>query len=887
MRTSGSIALALSALVTAALTAAPALAAQRSSIPRPPVLPSGARPSAALMRMMRDRLARGLIVPQKFIDRWGLDLEEAGDVTEAAYGRIGRTVARADRVATLALGADRLVNDRSGDTVCPECGNRPWAQAETSVATWGDLVLVGWNDSGGFCPPFPAVQGYGYSTDGGATWVDGGEVPTPVAGARWRGDPVHTVNRTTGDFYIVGLFEDPTNVDDSPQSGLALARGHFSGGTFVIDHNAVILTAGGTPADPNFLDKEWVAVDPGSGNVYVAYTNFKNVGTTGGLPQIELIRSTTAGVGWSAPIQINAPATNGSVQGVRVAVGPAGEVYVVWYEYDGPNYPRSHLRVRRSDDLGVSFGPERTVADFFENGESGAPGFRRGFGIPFPSAAVDMSAGSHRGRVYVTWDETVNTFDAPGPFLGAVPEVETNDTFAGATPFSLGQAPSGTLSDAGDLDIYRFTGTRGQTIHFFTYSNSTGAILRLRLVSDANLTSFENLRFLAHSSWAYPAFGFTLPYTGTYYLYMTYVSGPEPVDYAIATYTDTPTAGDRARDQRDRFVSWSDDGTTWSTPVRLNDDDPWYDGVFPEIAVDDRGIAHCYWHDFRDDAFGAESYEYMTSSGDGGVTWGPNQRLSDEKSFWSAFACGTANQGDYQGITAGGQAVYPCWADSRLGDPDVFMEKSVFSTTRVCPPGQSVAGGSLPMLTFRVTNTGTGAGQFGWNVEDDNGWVQGATPGVTGSVSLAPGSFQDVLVQLAITGSCSPATDQVRFVTSDAHIPGWKETCATTLTCTAPTTAVAGSGAAALTLFPPRPNPTRGPVRLGFTLAEGGTAEVGIFGAGGRRIRALARGPHDAGPHDIVWDGRDEYGRLVPAGLYYVRLRTQGQSLQKPVSVAR
>ena len=55
---------------------------------------------------------------------------------------------------------------------------------------------------------------------------------------------------------------------------------------------------------------------------------------------------------------MNQPAALNLVQGSRPAIGPGGEVYVVWYEY---GQPQSHLRVRRSDDGGQTFGPELRV----------------------------------------------------------------------------------------------------------------------------------------------------------------------------------------------------------------------------------------------------------------------------------------------------------------------------------------------------------------------------------------------------------------------------------------------------------------------------------------------------------------------------------------------
>src|SRR5207244_10016221 len=124
------------------------------------------------------------------------------------------------------------------------------------------------------------------STDGGMTWVDRGDPPALPTGGRYRGDPVHAVNKRTGDFYIAGLYEGGTL-----GSGLALARGHFSGGAFLIDDNREIAVG-----DTNFFDKDWLAVDSLSGNLYVTYTNF--VG--GAVSQIELIRSRDNGLSWDS-----------------------------------------------------------------------------------------------------------------------------------------------------------------------------------------------------------------------------------------------------------------------------------------------------------------------------------------------------------------------------------------------------------------------------------------------------------------------------------------------------------------------------------------------------------------------------------------------------------
>jgi len=49
----------------------------------------------------------------------------------------------------------------------------------------------------------------------------------------------------------------------------------------------------------------------------------------------------------------------------------------------------------------------------------------------------------------------------------------------------------------------------------------------------------------------------------------------------------------------------------------------------------------------------------------------------------------------------------------------------------------------------------------------------------------------------------------------------------------------------------------------------------------GRRVRTLASGASGAGPHDLVWDARDESGHRAPAGLYWTRLTAAGVTTKK------
>src|SRR5262249_21777123 len=48
-------------------------------------------------------------------------------------------------------------------------------QSETAIAAFGDHIVVAWNDSHGFTAG-NTVSSFAYSTDGGATFTDGGNV---------------------------------------------------------------------------------------------------------------------------------------------------------------------------------------------------------------------------------------------------------------------------------------------------------------------------------------------------------------------------------------------------------------------------------------------------------------------------------------------------------------------------------------------------------------------------------------------------------------------------------------------------------------------------------------------------------------------------------------
>lgn len=74
-----------------------------------------------------------------------------------------------------------------------------------------------------------------------------------------------------------------------------------------------------------------------------------------------------------------------------------------------------------------------------------------------------------------------------------------------------------------------------------------------------------------------------------------------------------------------------------------------------------------------------------------------------------------------------------------------------------------------------------------------------------------------------------------------------------------------------------RPNPSRPGAAVELRIPERGVVEVSVYDVAGRRVRSLFEGMRDAGAHELSWDGRDDSGRAVAAGAYFVELRIDGQ----------
>jgi hypothetical protein len=133
-------------------------------------------------------------------------------------------------------------------------------------------------------------------------------------------------------------------------------------------------------------------------------------------------------------------------------------------------------------------------------------------------------------------------------------------------------------------------------------------------------------------------------------------------------------------------------------------------------------------------------------------------------------------------------------------------------------------------------------------------------------------------------GGAPGATDTILVVAADEEL-------ADSLVWTIYNDASAGAGNDVASLR--APTLTAGPTPFGpsleilVALPEAGRAELSVYDLSGRRIATLADEERGAGPFVRTWNGRNDSGAEVAAGVYFVRLATRDHEISRKVILMR
>ncbi len=264
------------------------------------------------------------------------------------------------------------VNDPSLDHIQTFGGTRPFEfsiQSETSIAAFGDHILIGYNSAsdspvvqigGGLFFDHIHFSAFSVSHDGGRTWTSGFVPPVPGSPVT-AGDPSVGVNRR-GNFFYASLGTDAAGA-----FGLIVNKFTNRGRTVA---PAVVA------ALDNGADKDWLAVgrDPFNkkqDNVYLAWTSFQAASS-----QLRFTKSTDGGATWSPQKILFAPVDTGGVMSAfiqfanPVVDADTGRLYIPFLHFS--NIDADFIKVLVSDDAGETF-------RFLEFNVPGAPDV---FGFP-------------------------------------------------------------------------------------------------------------------------------------------------------------------------------------------------------------------------------------------------------------------------------------------------------------------------------------------------------------------------------------------------------------------------------------------------------------------------------------------------------------------------
>ena len=214
-----------------------------------------------------------------------------------------------------------------------------------------------------------------------------------------------------------------------------------------------------------------------------------------------------------------------------------------------------------------------------------------------------------------------------------------------------------------------------------------------------------------------------------------------------------------------------------------------------------------------------------------------------------------------QGVPGGG-----------IGDSDIDNGR-----TTLISPALNLASMSDPVIGYWrwfYTRDADGSDWFAVEISNNNGssWVPIET--------MTTGAATWVECAVRVLDYVTPSTQvKIRFIAADLAPGGIVEAAVDDLVTYEAGLFPLGSGPAPqparLAWRAPWPNPTEGAVNLALAVPAAGPVSVDVLDVAGRRRRSLYRGAAAAGTLAMRWNGADDRGARVPAGLYLVRARAR------------
>lgn len=296
-----------------------------------------------------------------------------------------------------------------------------------------------------------------------------------------------------------------------------------------------------------------------------------------------------------------------------MAAGPGGVVHVVWYDERDAGYPE--IFYKRSTDAGVNWSADTrlTNSDLIES--------------EYPSVCVSSA------NVHLVWRDWR---DGNGEIY-----------YKRSTDAGVNWSTDTRLTNDANYSEYPSVCALGTNVHVVWYDSRAGGAnyeIYYKRSTDNGVTWQTDARLSngLKGSWD-PSVATSG--TNVHVVWRDDRDGPGSLDYGEIYYRCS-----------------TDGGTSWGSETRLTNNlnaESWY----PSVAVTG-AVVHVVWMDYRD----GNSEIYYKCSTDGGTSWGPETRLTNDPN------------GSWQpSVYVSGTNVQVAWVDRRDVNWEVYYKRSTNS----------------------------------------------------------------------------------------------------------------------------------------------------------------------------------------------------------------
>ena len=443
------------------------------------------------------------------------------------------------------VSADQLAGGTYNDAVLRRCGTDRRQENEPTLAIDPRDTKVWASGANEYCTvptAGDAWAGFYRSTDSGSHWTDSllpgyrGDTSTEgtnsplhqlvAGGALAAGDPVMSWDGQGNLFYMGNNFN--RGIVDGFSGGTRDNTGVIWVATYApsnpADHSTdgskyvrTVILASNTFGNGSFNDKTNLVVDPSTGNIYAAWSDFHGAGCN----EILFSRSTDQGASFSTPLKLSEGICGN--QGPSIAIGPSGEVFIGWEANTGGAFGQAPGAVNgagfaSSTNFGATFSKAQIVVTY----------------APFVSEQFSGNGARECGD---------------GPF--ACPSGFTFPRFDLAGPYLAADNANGTLVAA-----FQVAQSSGQGQIEFMFSTDGGNTWSTPALLAPSLTGHQFYPFLTASGGRVSA--------------IWYDSKSDP-SYSPTQPPCNDAAGKTSACLNVRYAESTDGGRTWGSSIQVTD----------------------------------------------------------------------------------------------------------------------------------------------------------------------------------------------------------------------------------------------------------------------------------------------------------------------------